>query len=421
MSKTLPIHSHLPHTPHTYSRGQVIAAIHDFYSLLTKLPYVEPDALVLPPADGWSSVNATELRKRGKTEEVIELLRRLPYLRAPAPGRRWMIGPDTIEIAYCDGELYDDFLESIQPVPAHCIWLTKMQSRDGNSLVLDTQTGASALLGTGCLFLSENTAPLLIGMLTTYVGTITECTIMEHKLMLDYEDYIKVPIQDRWMAHATMPASAFFQLWKRKFEKLVWMIIYSPRGLAGTAKWHRTATTPQEEEDMLPSDDEFQPDGDASHEVEDETELDGEDEDNEEGRQISTEEVDELMEDAYGEEAKQRRTDTLSPESTPEHEEADLPYSAPANQRQPLIANLHPDVQVCLQYLIPIGGKTTYVDSNWLANASSEYRKCTISIRAMVGRQTLTERNARWSWLTFLAPKKIEVIVPERPCQSGIA
>lgn len=153
MSTTLPIHSHAPHTPHTYSREQVIAAIHDFYSLLTKLPYVEPDALVLPPADGWSGVNATELRKRGKTEEVIELLRRLPYLRAPAPGRKWMIGPDTIEIAYCDGELYDEVMDTIQPVPAHCVWLTEMESRDGTSLLLDVQTGAWGSLETGCFVL----------------------------------------------------------------------------------------------------------------------------------------------------------------------------------------------------------------------------------------------------------------------------
>lgn len=53
-----------------------------------------------------------------------------------------MIGPDTIQIAYCDGELYDEITESIQPVPVHCIWLTEMDSRDGTSLLLDTQTGA---------------------------------------------------------------------------------------------------------------------------------------------------------------------------------------------------------------------------------------------------------------------------------------
>ena len=185
---------------------------------------------------------------------------------------------------------------------------------------------------------------------------------MEHKVMLDYDEYVNVPTQNKWMAHATMPAIAFFQLWKRKFEKLVWMVIYNPRGLAGTGQWYRTATTPQEEEDMLPSDDEFQPDGDGGDEVEDGTDSDGEDDESEEGRRVSTEEVDGLMEDAYGEEAKQRRTDTQSPESATEDEEVDLPDSAPANQRQPLIATLHAEVQVSPCCLTPIGGDTTEAD-----------------------------------------------------------
>ncbi len=142
MCTSLPVRSHFSHGETSYSRKDVVTAIQDFYELLIKLPYVEPNALVFPPPGGWSGVNVEELRSRGKTEEVIELLRRLPYPRAPAPGKRWMIGYDTIEIAYCDGELYDEIIESIQPVPGHCIWLTDGESRDSTSLLLDTQTGA---------------------------------------------------------------------------------------------------------------------------------------------------------------------------------------------------------------------------------------------------------------------------------------
>lgn len=40
--------------------------------------------------------------------------------------------------------------------------------------------------------------------------------------MIDYEIYENLPPQYKWMAHATMSATAFFLLWKRKFEKLVW-------------------------------------------------------------------------------------------------------------------------------------------------------------------------------------------------------
>lgn len=142
MSVSLPVRSHPPQAENSYSHEKIIAAIQDFYELLIKLPYVPPTALVLPPTEGWSGVNAEQLRRRGKTEDVIELLRHLPYLRAPGPRQKWMIGPTSIEIAYCDGELYKEYIDDIQPVPGHCIWLTNGESRDGIHLLLDTHTGS---------------------------------------------------------------------------------------------------------------------------------------------------------------------------------------------------------------------------------------------------------------------------------------
>lgn len=62
-------------------------------------------------------VNVDELRIRGKTEEVIGLLRCLLYLYGPAPGKKRMIGPDSAEIAYYDGKLQEKVTESIQSVP----------------------------------------------------------------------------------------------------------------------------------------------------------------------------------------------------------------------------------------------------------------------------------------------------------------
>ncbi len=141
MSLSPPTRSQSSRAQSSYSRTEVISAVADFYELLIKLPYISPESLVHAPSEGWSGVNGEILRRRGKTEEVIELLTHLPYLRAPAPGKKWMVGPDTIAIAYCDGEVYDDVLESIQPVPGHCIWLTDVESRDGTGLLLDTETG----------------------------------------------------------------------------------------------------------------------------------------------------------------------------------------------------------------------------------------------------------------------------------------
>ena len=41
-----------------YPRFKVIAAVRDLYSLLIALPYISPDPLVFPPAEGMSGANA---------------------------------------------------------------------------------------------------------------------------------------------------------------------------------------------------------------------------------------------------------------------------------------------------------------------------------------------------------------------------
>lgn len=167
--------------------------------------------------------------------------------------------------------------------------------------------------------------------------------------MVVYEEYENIPTPDKWMAHATMPATAFFRLWKRKFERLVWMALYNPRGSAGTAQWYVSATTRQEEEDMLASDDEFEPDRDEHGDVEEGgSESDGEDDMHDEDGQISNEEVDELMEDAYGQEAHQRQMDLQSKENTAEEKAVDLPLSEPADQHQPNIRSLDRKTKVSL-------------------------------------------------------------------------
>lgn len=127
-----------------FSSRELTSAITDFYKLITELPYISPTALAHPSDQGWPDINAEELRKRGRTEDVISLLRHLPYLRRPDSGKSkkkgWMIGPDTHITAYCDGEVYDEELDRMQPTPGHCIWLANAaDTEDGAALLLDIE------------------------------------------------------------------------------------------------------------------------------------------------------------------------------------------------------------------------------------------------------------------------------------------
>ncbi|KAJ8132151.1 hypothetical protein O1611_g1473 [Lasiodiplodia mahajangana] len=266
---------------------KIIAAIHEFYCTIVRLPYIDADALVLPPLGGWSGVNADELRKRGKTEEVIQLLRYLPYLRNPSQYRKWMLSPDTLTISYCDGEMYGALMDELQPTPAHCIWLTAHDSRDGIDLLFDTHTGTSTIFS-------------LQGRRAVYT-----CA--------EYEQMEKA---DRWMCYPTMPVADFFKLWQARWEKLVWIPVYNPRGGPATATWwYRAIPGSDEEEYILVSDEEYEATDD-----EDDTsgssisgaggegcDTGGDDDERVSQTALSDREVSDILNDAFGEEAQRKR------------------------------------------------------------------------------------------------------------------
>lgn len=191
--------------------------------------------------------------------------------------------------------------------------------------------------------------------------------------MVDCEDYENLPTQDRWMTHPTMPAAAFFRIWKQNFEKLIWMAFYNPRGSAGTAQWCISSPELQEEEeDRLALDDDFEPDGDEQGDDDDGGSEPGREDDmDEEDEQIPDEELDELMEDAYGEEAPQRRIDLQSKSNTAEYKPVDLPPpepAEPADQRPSHIKIRERKTKVSVSRLVTKRGNVAKEDGHKSAN-----------------------------------------------------
>lgn len=70
----------------TYSRDAVVAAVQDYYAFLTKM-YLKESAIIQPPQGGWPSITSDSLRDLGKTNDVVSLLRHLPYIGEPNQGR----------------------------------------------------------------------------------------------------------------------------------------------------------------------------------------------------------------------------------------------------------------------------------------------------------------------------------------------
>ncbi|KAM3422338.1 hypothetical protein BST61_g2697 [Cercospora zeina] len=63
----------------TYSHDATVAAFKSYFEFLTKM-YMDPDAVKTPPVSGWEHITRESMQAIGKSKEVINLLRHLPYV-----------------------------------------------------------------------------------------------------------------------------------------------------------------------------------------------------------------------------------------------------------------------------------------------------------------------------------------------------
>ncbi|WPA98275.1 uncharacterized protein RHO25_002887 [Cercospora beticola] len=138
----------------SYSREATIAAFKEYFLFLTEL-YLDPEQIVFPPTEGWEEITITNLRPLGKTDEVIELLRHLPYIKPSglchdiAPHchladyssiARTILSPETFFIKDQNpAEFYSAVTHGIwDNIPPHVIGLAIGRE---NAMFLDTHLG----------------------------------------------------------------------------------------------------------------------------------------------------------------------------------------------------------------------------------------------------------------------------------------
>lgn len=115
------------------------------YTFLTTLPHIDADTLRVPPESGWQNVDVETLRQQGKTEDVIELMKHLPYLAHKNGDIRTYLTPFTYSLYIDSGETIESYIHDILPTPDHVLWISKSPHRDGRYLLLDTHVGMSKL------------------------------------------------------------------------------------------------------------------------------------------------------------------------------------------------------------------------------------------------------------------------------------
>ncbi|KAI1772845.1 hypothetical protein F4818DRAFT_126372 [Hypoxylon cercidicola] len=140
----------------TYSRDATIGAIHDYYSFLTRM-YLNEATVIMPPEAGWPNITSADeshLERLGKTDEVINLLAHLPYIRADgdqndrahgAPDcffADWQSLIHALVQGKTDGgelRIITEGAEFYENAPPHVIGLTA--GADNSLFVLDTELG----------------------------------------------------------------------------------------------------------------------------------------------------------------------------------------------------------------------------------------------------------------------------------------
>jgi hypothetical protein len=136
-----------------YSREACIAAVRDYYAFLAKM-YLNESDIIEPPEGGWPSVTTENFQGLGKSDEVIALLRHLPYLRLsenqayPVEGAPdckfadWQALAQHISLSLKNAEAARVMSEvvSFGNVPPHVIGLTRGGTKNLRFMV-DTELG----------------------------------------------------------------------------------------------------------------------------------------------------------------------------------------------------------------------------------------------------------------------------------------
>ncbi|KAI1387235.1 uncharacterized protein F4822DRAFT_277072 [Hypoxylon trugodes] len=204
-----------------YSRDETVNAVLKFYQEIIRHPYLDDDALILPPPDGWESITIDNPHK--KTETVLDLLHHLPYLQAKGMYDRYIIAWETVPICYVGYNFWGKGREEYLALPPHCVYLAHSVDREGTSLILNTDE-----------------------------GTITEYSITGGHITVIYEEFDALPEADKWKVYRTTPVTEFFEGWTQRYQKLVWMLTPSTRsGETMGTLYSRADNTPQEEELLL--------------------------------------------------------------------------------------------------------------------------------------------------------------------------
>ncbi|KAL2023304.1 hypothetical protein VTK56DRAFT_3042 [Thermocarpiscus australiensis] len=179
----------------SYSHEATIAAVSGYFDFLAKM-YLNESDILRPPEGGWPEITPDRLKGLGKTDEVVLLLRHLPYLRDlsdgsavedSTPARAGGMNTMTEPYPYSERGL----------VPPHVVGLI---STKDDLFMLDTQLGVIYWL--------------------ECPGTIRHNPPTREPILDDAYDYAPSECEAEWRGNPAWAVADFFELLKNHFRRL---------------------------------------------------------------------------------------------------------------------------------------------------------------------------------------------------------
>jgi len=116
--------------------GMVISTLTSYYRFLSTM-YLPTEDICFPPDGGWPKATKQKYAGGDKTNDVIELVRQLPYIRTPSCNGQEIrhIHWDTV----CNSEWGEDPVPEEAILPPGTICIAQPPHRDGYYIFLDTE------------------------------------------------------------------------------------------------------------------------------------------------------------------------------------------------------------------------------------------------------------------------------------------
>ncbi|KAJ9134787.1 hypothetical protein NKR23_g9972 [Pleurostoma richardsiae] len=234
--------------PAYYSRQEIVSALSDFYKFLATLPHIDPSAIDYAPPSGWPEITSESLTKRDihKSDEAVELLRHLPYIRGEVGERFNWTAPECFA---CDWRLVGrSGLQELRPLPPATSWL-------GHNSRGKWQWPEWVVQLTAGRDREE-----WVILLDTTDGTATRYYSMYYAYEPTYPEGDPRSWRDR-CCDETLPIREFLNRWRQKYIDMEWLGIPNEKLSAIRTGWMPFDEKDDEGEDTDGEDDDPWPKG----------------------------------------------------------------------------------------------------------------------------------------------------------------